>query len=253
MQAQARPVRERTTERPIPLTRAGRQWWPVSAHVVERYLITFRAPAERLAPLVPAPLAVDAYQGYGFVSVCALDLARMGLVGSPRWLRWDNRELLYRIGVRHGGEPSFLTLRSDVSARALAFLGARFSHYRPHLAEFSLSREDGFRLACRTPDGQGDGLVDVVPDADRAPGSVFPDVAAASEFLLGMRSSVDRRPDGRVQVQPIDHQPWGARLARVRRCRFAYLESLARDLDTPLVLDHVLGMRDLHQTWRAAR
>ena len=38
----------------VPLERAGWQWLPVSAHIRERYLVTFRAPADAVARLVPA-------------------------------------------------------------------------------------------------------------------------------------------------------------------------------------------------------
>jgi len=253
MQTHARVV-EMPRNRDFELTRAGRQWWDVSARVVERYLITYRAPAAKLVKLVPAPLALDVYRGFGFVSVCALELAEMGLVGAPSWLRFDNLEFLYRVGVRHRGEPSFLTLRSDVSARALAWLGGEFSHYRPHRGRFSLARSAGaFRLECRSPDGAGDGRVEVEPDAGMGQGSVFPDVQTAATFLLGMRASVDRRPDGRVQVQEIEHEPWGAWWARVREQRFAFLERLEGIIGGRLVLDHALGMRDLRQVWRAAR
>jgi hypothetical protein len=230
---------------------AGHQWLPVSAHVVERYLVTFRAPAAKLVSLVPPPLSLDVHRGHGFVSVCALELAGMGIVGTPSWLRFDNREFLYRIGVRFQGEPTFLTLRSDVSARPLAWLGRRFSHYRPHLARFSLDRAQGFRLECHSPGGVGDAQLDLDPRAGSMAGSLFGDEGEAARFLLGMRFSTDARA-GRVRVQLIDHDPWGARAARVRRCRFAFLESLQRQVGA-LTLDHCLGMRDLRQSWRAAR
>src|SRR6187397_1403814 len=97
----------------VPLERAGWQWLPVSAHIRERYLVTFRAPAQQVARLVPAPLELDTRAGHGFVSVCVLDMDAMGLAGTPRWLRWRNLELLYRVGVRVSGAPSFITLRSD--------------------------------------------------------------------------------------------------------------------------------------------
>src|SRR4051794_31104499 len=140
MQVQVRCVYDAETvvAEPIPLPPAGRQWLAVSAHVVERYLITFRAPAAALERLVPAPLTLDTFRGHGFVSVCALELEQMGILGWPRWLRFGNLEFLYRVGVRFGGQASFLTLRSDVSARALAWLGQPFSHYRPHLGSFSV-------------------------------------------------------------------------------------------------------------------
>ena len=247
-------ARRLDTEAPheIDLPSAGHQWLPVSARIVERYLVSFRAPAAKLVSLVPPPLALDVHRGHGFVSVCALELQRMGIAGTPSWMRFDNREFLYRIGVRFRGEPTFLTLRSDVSARPLAWLGRRFSHYRPHLARFTLDREQGFRLECRSPGGAGDARLDVQPDAGSMSGSLFDDAGSAARFLLGMRFSADARA-GRVRVQPIDHDPWGARPARVRSCRFAFLEALERRIGARLVLDHCLGMSDLRQTWRAAR
>jgi hypothetical protein len=72
-------------------------------------------------------------------------------------------------------------------------------------------------------------------------------------FMLGMRFSVDVRPGGRVRAQEIDHDPWGARFATPTRRRFAYIDALARAIGAPLVYDHTLAMRDLRQTWRAAR
>jgi hypothetical protein len=239
------------------LERAGWQWLPVSAHIRERYLVTFRAPAEAIACLVPAPLTVDAFRGQGFVSVCALEMDDMGLAGAPSWLRWNNLELLYRVGVRAGDAPSFLTLRSDVSARPLAFFGRAFSHYRPHLAYFERARrDDRFRLVCRSRDGVADAELEATaggPGEDDDHGATFTRAAEASSFMLGMRFSVDVRPGGRVRAQEIDHDPWGARFATPTRRRFAFIESLARAIGAPLVYDHTLVMRDLRQTWRAAR
>src|SRR3954467_9725430 len=106
MQTQAHRIPELETPRPIELTPAGHQWLPVSARIVERYLVTFRAPATKLAGLVPPPLALDVHRDYGLVSVCALELEGMGITGTPSWLRFDNREFLYRIGVRFRGEPT---------------------------------------------------------------------------------------------------------------------------------------------------
>ncbi|HEY7374481.1 MAG TPA: DUF2071 domain-containing protein [Polyangia bacterium] len=239
---------------PIPLEHAGWQWLPVSAHVRERYLVTFHAPAAAIARLVPAPLTVDSLDGRGFVSVCALELADMGIAGTPRWLRFSNLEFLYRVGVRHRGAPSFLTLRSDVSAPALAVLGRRFSHYRPHLAEMRCARPDGrFRLVCRSGDGCADAQFEAAPGGGAPLGASFADAAPAAAFMLGMRFSVDVRPGGRVRAQEIDHDPWGARFATATRRYFPYVEELGRAIGAPLVYDHTLAMRDLRQTWRAAR
>jgi len=218
--------------------------------------VTFRAPAEAVARLVPAPLAVDSFRGQAFVSVCVLDMARMGLAGTPAWLRWENLELLYRVGVRVGDAPSFLTLRSDVSARPLAILGRYFSHYRPHLADIECTRrDDRFRMICRSSNGNGAGDADfeTTPGGAGELDGSFADAQQAAAFMLGMRFSVDVRAGGRVRAQEIDHDPWGARFATPTRRRFAFIESLSRAIGAPLVYDHTLVMRDLRQTWRAAR
>lgn len=250
----ARQKADVQTQPAIELERAGWQWLPVSAHIRERYLVTFRAPAEAVARLVPAPLTVDSFRGQAFVSVCVLDMANMGLAGTPSWLRWENLELLYRVGVRVGHAPSFLTLRSDVSARRLAFLGRYFSHYRPHLARIARTRrDDRFRMVCRTRDGAGDADFEAAPGGPAELDGCFADAQQAAAFMLGMRFSVDVRAGGRVRGQEIDHDPWGARFATPTRRRFAFVESLARAIGAPLVYDHTLVMRDLHQTWRAAR
>jgi hypothetical protein len=238
----------------LPIERGGHQWLPVSAHIRERYLVTYRAPAARLASLVPAPLTVDALDGWGFVSVCALDIASMGLTGTPRFLRWSNRELLYRIGVRAGGRPSFFTLRSDVSSPALALLG-RCSHYRLRRADVAATREDGaLRLVCTSRGGQADADFEAGARAADAPaGSLFASADAAAQFLLGMSFSVDVTPEGRVRAQDIDHDPWRARFVTPARRRFDYLARVGRAIGADLEYDHTLAMTDLEQTWRAAR
>ena len=246
-----------TPTHPHDLAPAGWQWLPVSAHIRERYLVTFRAPAQQVARLVPAPLELDTRAGHGFVSVCVLDMDAMGLAGTPRWLRWRNLELLYRVGVRVSGAPSFITLRSDVSARVLALLGRPFSHYRPHLAHITRAPQaDRFDLTCRTRVGLADArFVAAAAPSSGATGvdSLFVNADDAAAFMLGMRFSADVRPDGRVRVQDIDHDPWGARFVFPAQRHFAFIDTLARDIGAPLIYDHTLVMSDLVQTWRAAR
>ena len=60
-----------------------RQWLDVDGFITDRLLISYRAPADRLRALVPAPFQLDERRGFGFLSVCALHIAGMGLRGSP--------------------------------------------------------------------------------------------------------------------------------------------------------------------------
>jgi len=242
-------------EPPFPpvLHEGGTQFLAVSGTLTDRFLVTYRGEASRLRELVPAPFVLDEHRGYGFLSVCAVEIAGMGVEGTPSFLRFDNREFLYRLGVRFRGEATFLTLRSDVSSRALALLGRHFSHYRPNLGQVSLLR-DGPRLRMEgtTPDGVGDAVLEVDRDAPSLNDSVFEDDAHAAEFLLGMAFSADV-VRGRVRVQPIDHAPWEPRFVRTRLARFAFVDALERRLGTRLELDGTLAVRDVPHVWRAAR
>ena len=241
---------------PLLLPAARRQWLAVDGFVTDRFLVNYRAPAARLAPLVPAPFTLDTYGDHGFVSVCVLEVRGMGIVALPRALRFHNLEVLYRVGVRFQGQPSFITLRSDTSSRALAFLGGCFSHYRLGWAQIQLSRASGrFLLEARTRGGTADARLDVDASQTRArsPGSVFATAEAADRQLLGMSFSVDPGRRGRLLLQPIEHSPWQARFVEPRELSFGFLERLSRTHSIPLEYDSTLAMRDIHQTWHAAR
>jgi uncharacterized protein YqjF (DUF2071 family) len=252
---------ETTLDSALPVVHAprfapsGTQFLPVSGTITDRFLVTYRANAHRLRQLVPAPFVVDAHEGFGFLSVCVLEIADMGVAGTPGFLRFDNREVLYRIGARFAGKPTFLTLRSDTSSPVLAFLGRRFSHYRPRWARVALSREgDRLRFEATTRDGHADALL----DASRTPvrsceHSVFASETQAADFLLGMNFSADVASNGRVRVQSIDHGGWSPRWVRVRQARFEYLATLDRALGLSLTYDNTLAVRDVRQVWRAAR
>jgi len=249
----ARPAPQRAEAPAWNWRGGGTQFLPVSGTLSDRLLVTYRAPASALAPLVPAPFELDTNDGYGFLSVCAVEIIDMGVLGAPRWLRFDNREFLYRLSVRVNGRPSFVTLRSDVSARALALLGRYFSHYRPELARISLAR-GGTRLSLRgeTPQRSADAQVQV--DLERSPArtSLFVSETAAAEFLLGMNFSADSRR-GRVRLQSIDHGPWQPRFVATELAQFEFLNALSRRLGVTLEFDSTLYVSQVPHVWRAAR
>jgi hypothetical protein len=177
----------------------------------------------------------------------------MGVPGTPSLLRFHNLEFLYRVAVRLHDEPTFLTLRSDVSAWPLWLLGGRFSHYRPRRAHLQLLREgQRFTLRCRSIDGLGDAELraDLGSEAPALPGSAFPSAQAAADFLLGMKRSAGVH-SGAVQTQDIDHSPWQARLLARVQARFAFLDHLGAALSTQFQEDCTLHMTDIRQTWRA--
>jgi hypothetical protein len=227
----------------------GTQLLAVSGTLTDRLLVSYRTDATALRSLVPAPFELDGYGGYGFLSVCAVEIAHMGLAGTPRFLRWHNREFLYRVGVRLHGEPTFLTLRSEVSSPLLALLGRHFSHYRPRLCQVDLTR-NAQRLRFEA-DGH-DARVEVDLTSPPEHTSVFPSAAKAAEFLLGMKFSADV-VRGRVRVQRIEHGPWQPRLVRTREASFGFVKALEQRLGTHFELDNTLAVHDVPHVWKAAQ
>lgn len=235
---------------------ARRQWLAVDGFVTDRFLVSYRAPASQLTRLVPAPFTLDAYGGFGFLSVCVLEVRGMGIRALPSSMRFHNLEVLYRLGVRFRGQPSFVTLRSDTSSRALALLGGHFSHYRLHAARIQLSRaQDRFSLEAHTPKSAADARLDVDPARVRPESStsVFTSADAADRQLLGMAFSVDPGQRDRILLQPIEHTPWRASFVEPRELRFAFIEQLSQRYSLTLEYDSTLAMHAIHQTWHAAR
>lgn len=239
----------RTEPPPFTFRPTGTQFLAVSGTLTDRLLVSFRADAHELRALVPAPFELDTYAGYGFLSVCAVEIADMGLAGTPRFMRWQNREFLYRLGVRLHGQPTFITLRSDVSSAILALLGRYFSHYRPQLAPIELVR-NAQRL--RMTAGDGNARIEVDLAATPAPGTVFADQSRAADFLLGQRFSADV-VRGRVRVQPIEHAAWRPRFVATVSARFDFVERLGQQLGAHFELDSTLAVHGVPHVWKAAR
>jgi len=253
-------MQPRSEPRPSPASElvpaARRQWLAVDGFVTDRFLVNYRAPASQLAALVPAAFKLDTYAGYGFLSAGVVAVRDMGISALPRAFRFRNLQVLYRLGVRFRGEPSFVTLRSDTNSRALACLGGCFSHYRLRAARIRLSRTGGrFTLEARTPDANGDAHFDVVPAraTSECATSVFASAEAADRQLLGMSFTVDPGRRGRALVQAVEHTPWRARFVQPLELHFGFLQRLSRMYSVPLEYDSTLALHDVRQIWHAAR
>lgn len=252
------PTHASTLLRPWPLAVAepGFQPLPVSAWIPWRFVVNFRAAPRRLRPLVPKPLLLDEHAGDGVVSACVLSIEGMGVVGMPRWLRFSTLEILYRIAVRvprsDGSElRSFLTLRSEVSAWAMAALGRRCSHFRPRLAAMRAAHGgSSIRLACRDADGHISALrAPLERRVEPPPSSRFDSLGAAVDFVLGVPGAVSVDGHGRIRFQDIEHPPWEAGFTEPTERRFA----LDADGRLGLRYDSTLLVMEQKQTWKSMR
>lgn len=224
---------------------------PMTARIPWRYVVNYRVAPERARHLVPVPLELDLHEGDALISVCALAIERLGVAFTPRFLRFSTLEMLYRLAVRHGGIRSFVTLKSDVSSRAMAALGSHFSHFRPRLAAMAAAETaTSRRLTCRDRDGRTSVFAAARATlAGRPETSRFPSLDEAVEFILGVPGAMSVDARGRVRFQKIDHPPWQAAFAAPEEHSFAFDGADALGL----VYDSTLLITEQTQTWRAMK
>ena len=199
--------------------------------------------------LVPAPLTDRrAARGQGFVSVCALDIDDMGIVGlAVAGCASTNRELLYRVGrprrrravvlhaaqrrQRAGAGAAGPVSRTTGSASAQVSAAARDGRFRLDVPVARRRRRRRLRGGARR-------------GRRRRRTRCSPTPRRPARFLLGMRFSVDvraRRAGARAGRSTTTR---GARASSTpTRRRFDFLEALGtRDRRARCVYDHTLVM-----------
>lgn len=234
-----------------PYPRAGFQPLAMRAHVPWRFVVNFRVDAVRLAALLPTPLVPDLAHGFGFVSVCVLHLTGMRPLLAPTWLGLSTTEMLLRASVKGpiGGQlhRGFYTFGSDLTSRLMHMLSRSFSHYRPR--HFAMRMELDETLVKITA---AEGCLFSAPMAsspEPEPGSIFPSLHHAVDFVLGMdhAMSVDRH--GRLAVQEIVHPPWQAGFVRPIASSFPQFAALGLG-PSELGYDSTLLLKNQAQVWK---
>jgi hypothetical protein len=203
-------------------------------------LLTYRAPANRLQPLVPAGLQPVTYKGFGFFNVVACHIDRMRPSGVPRFLGLGYWHVAYRIQVRaalaEGSQLGGLFfLRSDVDRRLMALPGNLFTDFCFHHARVR-AEERGQTLDLRvtgTKGGQADAVLRVEPreEDQLAPGSIYASIEERESMLKysAVALSVDAgRHCLRVAEVKRDESQWSEAPLRVLEDRWAYLDHLGQ-------------------------
>jgi hypothetical protein len=225
-----------------------------------RFTACFTAPIEQVQRLLPAEIDADPVPDapeLGMVGMCACDfwVPRIGLV--PIYpIR--NNDMLLRVSARFlkGGRRlrAFYTVHSQSSSWILGTLGRFFSHFRKCIGRFErVDDERIYSLRNAREDELSTGWFVARKDSLDArpePGSVFPDVAAATDYVFRLDGSCgfdwSRR---RLSYQPIDYPEWDISFCHGFEYRFPLLDTLAQTFGLEVRFDSVLAMQDTRQTW----
>jgi hypothetical protein len=144
------------------LSRLRRHPFAVEAFFRWSLVLTYALPESVLQPLLPAGLALDVYDGWGFLAIALVQTEKLRPKGFPRLLGRDFFLSGYRLFARFArpGQQSLRglrILRSDTDRRAMVTFGNLFTHYGYRLARVKAVR-DGSRLAVdvQTPEHEAD-------------------------------------------------------------------------------------------------
>jgi hypothetical protein len=163
----------------------------VEAFFERSLVVTYALPSAVLAPLIGPGLALDAYDGWGFLAIAMVQTRGLRPKGMPKLFGRDFFLSGYRIFTRFarpGKQPlrGLRILRSDTDKASMARLGNVFTHYNYRRAEVSVAEEGGRLLVrIRTPGREAD--LHVVADlasrpAPLPPGSPFRSMKDARSF-----------------------------------------------------------------------
>lgn len=215
------------------LYRLRRHPFPVVARFRHVLALTFALPAERLAPLLPPGLTLDAHGPWGLLAAAMVWTERMRPAFLPRALGRDFFLSGYRIFARFE-EPSGRRLRglfileSGTDHRLMVGAGNLFTHYHYRLCRPELERGPG-RLAVRLAGAAGETELEVEAElAEGAllpPGSVFSTAREALRFAGPLPYTFSHEPEtgSMILIRGV-RERWRPRLVAARVGRCALLE-----------------------------
>ncbi|WP_232702674.1 YqjF family protein [Halobacterium wangiae] len=163
---------------------------------------------DRLAARLPDALAVDEYDGSGWLSVVPLLNVDTRLRGLPTMAGFPVPEVNVRTYVTYDGDPGVYFFSLD-TASLLTVLGARVTHYLPYYYARVRFRRPGDRVHVTSRRRQpGDrparfaATYGPTGDADTAP------PGSLAEFLVERRRLYTRSPDGTLRHTNVSHDRW---------------------------------------------
>jgi hypothetical protein len=156
--------------------------------IARRLLVNFRVDPAALRPVVPAPFRPQLVNGSAIAGICLIRLSGVRPRVLPAAVGLSSENAAHRIAVeweeRGTTRQGVYIPRRDSSSRLKRLLGGRVFPGVSHAARFEVSEsEDTFRVQMESADGAAHVRVDGTLAPTLPADSVFPSVAAASDFF----------------------------------------------------------------------
>lgn len=237
---------------------------PTIRGVIERrLLVNFRADPDVVSRVLPAPFEPIVVEGNGHavVGICLIRLSGVRPVFVPALLPGGLRSenAAHRIAVRwrdgSGYKEGVYIPRRDSSSRLNALAGGRLFPGVHHRAVFRIAEEprsnpNRFDIEMTSRDGRASLGVRGVLSAEWPGGSVFADLAAASDFFR--RGSLGYSPGherGKYDGLELSCRAWSMEAVRVESVRSSFFEDAAVFPRGSIEFDCALVMRNIAHEW----
>jgi hypothetical protein len=199
--------------------------FPVIARFDRVVAVSFAFPEEALRPMVPRGLAIDAYEGFGFVTVALVWTRKLRPAGFPGFLGRDfflsGTRIFTRLEDESGRRLRGLKIiRSETDKRTMVWAGNLMTSYNYRLARVNINEEGAeTRIVVKRPGGEVslDLRIDAEsPDPALPEGSPFPDWRTARRFAGPMPFTFSPESDGTFVVIEGSRDEWKPRPVEVK-------------------------------------
>lgn len=235
--------------------------FPIVARFDRLVALSFAFPKEKLRALVPGGLAIDGYEGWGFVTLAMVWTRGLRPAGLPRVFGMDFFLAGYRVFTRLVDEDGrslrgLKIIRSETDSRFMKISGNLMTGYNYRYCRVEESGAGGVTRVISLGDG-GVGNFDVsycdgTGDVELPDGSPFPDWRTARRFAGPMPFTFSPEGDGRFTVVEGSRGAWKPRAVKVLDWDVGiFREEAFRDARP--VLANAFVVRDVDYRWEKGR
>lgn len=227
----------------------------VRGTIERRILVNYSVDAEVMARALPAPFRPQLQQGRAIAGICLirLDGIRVGCLPEALGIRSENAA--HRVAVEwgsHGASQCGVYVpRRDTSNILNALAGGRVFPGEHHRARFDVEeRDDFYRVAMHSADGEASVEVEAKPAANLPQSSLFASLEEVSGFFergsLGYSATAKQGHYDGLELRTLK---WQVEPLEVLRVTSSYFEDRNRFPEGSVHFDHALLMRDIPHEW----
>jgi hypothetical protein len=231
---------------------------PVVRGLIDRrILVNYRVEPDVLAACLPPPFRPQLVGGWGMAGICLIRLRAIRAWFLPAWCGVTSEKAAHRIAVEweegNATRTGVFIPRRDTSLWLNAWAGGRLFPGVHHQARFEVRETpDELSVALVTCDGGARVAVQGHVARDLPAGSVFPSLAAASEFFQrGALGYSPNRCAGCYDGLELRTEDWRIEPLRVTYVASSYFDDPLRFPSGAAAFDSAFLMRGLEHSWHA--